>query len=180
MRPQILFGLAFFGAIFLPDAAHAQVSGHAALSTSDTVRVSWTASGHGVLRHEGVVVEAGADAILLETSEGMRAIPAEAVTAVEYGHQRSGWEGFQRGFTVGAVVFGFAGAALGAVCGDFCFDDALTGAIVMGSSAGFAGGLVGGLLKSAAPGVEWRDAPVRATAGPAPGGGAAVGLRVSF
>lgn len=185
MRPQIPFGLALFGAIFLPGAAQAQAGGHTAPSASDTVRVSWTASGHRALRHEGVVVDAGPDAILLDTSDGVRTIPANAVTGVEYARARTGWEGFKRGFTVGGLVFGLGGVVVGGVAGASCDGDFLCpgpagGAAILGTMFGVGGGIVGGLLKAYHPGIEWRDSPLHANVRPAPGGGAELGLRVSF
>lgn len=191
--------IALVGALLLPGSAGAQ--GGAARpqavpgsprsapavipAPSDTVRVSWTVSGHRPARHEGVVTEAGPDVIILRTSDGIETIPAAAVTAVEFGHSRTSWEGFKHGFTIGGLFGGLAGILAGAAMGSGCEDDFLCpgpagGAAIMGTMFGVGGGLLAGLAKAASPGVEWRDAPVRATAAPAPGGGATVGLRVSF
>lgn len=188
--------IALMGGLLIPGAAGAQ-SGAGRTQAApdgpsvampvprDTVRVSWLETGRGVVRLEGVVLEAGSDMIRLDTSDGVETIPTHAITLVEFGHSRTPWEGFKRGFQVGALAGGLGGVVAGAVIGAGCQGDSYCpgpagGAAIIGVVFGLGGGMVGGVIKGNRPGVEWRDAPVRATAGLAPGGGTELGIRVSF
>lgn len=177
--------IALIGALLLPAMAGAQTAPPGEIGARDAVRLSWNEPGLGAVRHDGVVVDAGPDAILLETSEGVRTVPVEALTLVEYGRPRTPREGFKHGFKIGGILGGLGGMVVGVATGAACDGDIMCpgpagGAAILGVVFGLGGGVVGGMIKAASPGIEWRDAPVRATAAPAPGGGATVGLRVSF